>query len=125
MTQEHPATPVDLVRTAGTYTAVAASYDRLVVGTDVEDPLDLAMITHFLTRVGKGRGAELLDAGCGTGRMLTHLEQLDRSLQLTGVDLASGMVALARDHHPTRELGVAELAAMPFDDDHFDGVLCW
>lgn len=63
-----------IAQTRAAYTTVAASYDQLVVGTDFEDALDLAMIDHFLARVGKGRGAELLDAGCGTGRMLPHLE---------------------------------------------------
>jgi cyclopropane fatty-acyl-phospholipid synthase-like methyltransferase len=51
----------------------------------------MAMIQHLLSQVGVDRGAHLLDAGCGAGRMmLTYLEQLDPSLQLAGIGLAQG-----------------------------------
>lgn len=116
-------TATDQTRTA--YSTIATTYDELVGDTSFEAPIDLAMIQHFLSQVGVDRGAHLLDAGCGAGRMLTYLEQLDPSLQLTGIDLAPGMVRQARRNHPTRRIDEAALAALPHDDAHFDGVLSW
>lgn len=119
---------MDRTRTEQTrraYTTVAASYDELLADTRWEAAVDLAMVQHLLAQVGVGRGAHVLDAGCGSGRMLAYLEQLDSSLQLTGVDLAPGMVARARAHHPTRQIDEGDLAALPYGAGHFDGVLSW
>ena len=107
------------------YSAVATTYDRLLPDVRVEAAIDLAMVEHFLAQVGAGRGADLLDAGCGTGRMIAHLERLDPSLHLTGADLSPGMVARARAKHPTRRIDEADLAALPFGEAAFDGVLAW
>jgi len=78
--------PVEQTRTA--YDTVAAAYAELLGDTSFEADIDLAMVQHFLGRGGLHRGAHVLDAGCGAGRMLAYLEQLDPSLHLTGVDLS-------------------------------------
>ncbi len=107
------------------YSAVAETYDRLLPDVSFEAAVDLSMVAHFLVQVGAGRGADLLDAGCGTGRMMTYLERLDPSLHLTGSDLSPAMVARARAHHPTRRIDEADLAALPYGEATFDGVLGW
>lgn len=114
-----------LDQTRQAYSEVAASYVERVGDTSFEPALDLAMVGHFLAGVGVGRDAEVLDAGCGAGRMLTYLEQLDSSLDLTGADLAPGMVDQARARHPSRRIVEADLAALPFEAEQFDGVLSW
>jgi ubiquinone/menaquinone biosynthesis C-methylase UbiE len=107
------------------YTTVADSYDDLIPDTRFEAPIDLALVRHFLDLVGTGRSASILDAGCGAGRMMSYLERLDPTLDLTGADLAPGMVARARSRHPTRQIHEAELAVLPFADGQFDGLLSW
>lgn len=64
-------------------------------------------------------GARLLDAGCGSGRMLDELARYGR---VTGVDLSSEAVAAsrARGHDVVR----AAIEAMPFGDGAFDLVTC-
>lgn len=47
----------------------------------------------------------------------------DRGCWVTGVDLSPGMVAVARRDHPDLVARVASIAALPFPDDHFDGLL--
>jgi SAM-dependent methyltransferase len=63
--------------------------------------------------------ARLLDAGCGSGRMLDELARYGR---VTGVDLSSEAVAAsrARGHEVVR----AAIEAMPFADGTFDLVSC-
>jgi SAM-dependent methyltransferase len=62
-------------------------------------------------------GARLLDAGCGTGGIVTHLATRGRAV---GVDLSAEAVRLAR----ARDVAVAraELMALPFADGTFDCV---
>lgn len=115
--------PIEQIRTA--YDSVAASYSELLSDTSFEAEIDLAMIQHFLGRLVVQRSAHVLDAGCGAGRMLTYLEQLDPSLHLTGVDLAPSMVGHARARHPTRRIEEGDLAALPFGGAEFDGLLSW
>jgi SAM-dependent methyltransferase len=64
-------------------------------------------------------GARLLDAGCGSGRMLDELARYGR---VTGVDLSSEAVASARARG--HEVVRAAIEAMPFDEGTFDLVSC-
>ncbi|HWU20864.1 MAG TPA: class I SAM-dependent methyltransferase, partial [Nocardioides sp.] len=102
------------------YDAVAADYAALISDTSVESALELAMVDDFVTVVGDG---EVLDAGCGAGRMSRYLA--DRGVRVRGVDLSPGMVAMARRDHPDIDFGVGSLSALPYADATFDGVLLW
>lgn len=114
-----PSQRPDEVQTA--YDAVAADYAELLPDTRAEDPLDLAMVDAFLTRT-KDAG-EVLDAGCGAGRMSRYLA--DRGCQVVGVDLSPGMVDAGRQAHPDLDLSVASLHDLPFEDGRFAGALLW
>lgn len=116
---------VPIEETRAAYNTVAATYAELVGDTSFEAGIDLAMVEHFLQQVGINREAQVLDAGCGAGRMMTYLKQLDPSVQLTGIDLAPGMVARARRNHPDRRIEEGDLAALPFANAQFEGLLSW
>lgn len=105
------------------YDAVALQYAQLLPDTAVEPAIDLAMIAHFAAELGEG--ARVLDAGCGTGRMIAHLHSLGSGLSVTGLDLSPQMLEQARAAHPEARLVEGELAAMPFAEGEFDGVLAW
>jgi SAM-dependent methyltransferase len=64
-------------------------------------------------------GARLLDAGCGSGRMLDELARYGR---VWGVDLSSEAVAAARSRG--HEVVRAAIESMPFGDGAFDLVTC-
>lgn len=105
------------------YDTVAESYAQALPDTRAEAPLDLGVIAQFVDELPDGDGV-VLDAGCGTGRMLRHLAALGVS-PLAGVDLSPGMVAQARAAHPGMPVDVAGLAALPFADATVRGILCW
>lgn len=120
MRGEHSLGPeVSGVRRA--YDTVADDYARLLPDTRAETPLDLAMIEAFAERVCDAD--EVLDAGCGAGRMSRHLA--DRGCTMRGVDLSPGMVEAGRRAHPDLDLSVASLEDLPFEDGRFAGVLAW
>jgi SAM-dependent methyltransferase len=106
------------------YDVVAESYAEMIPDTRYEAAIDLAMVRHFVDGMPE-RPASVLDAGCGTGRMITFLTELDGALNVTGSDLSPGMIAQARSQHPDLDVVVAGHTALPFDDDRFDGVLAW
>ena len=116
-----PTPDADEVR--GFYDDVAPAYARLLPGPTAEEPLDLAMLDELVRRVSETPGRSVLDAGCGTGRMIPLLT--DAGLEVTGADLSPGMIAIARERHPSVRLEVAGLDALPFDDGSFDGVPAW
>ncbi|MGC5584556.1 methyltransferase domain-containing protein [Ornithinimicrobium sp. W1665] len=103
------------------YDLVADDYARLLPDTRAETTLDLAVLDVFVERVRDV--GELLDAGCGAGRIARHLT--DRGCRVRGVDLSPRLVAAGRRTHPDLDLSVASLAELPFEDDRFAGVMAW
>jgi SAM-dependent methyltransferase len=113
-------------RTNGTrhlYATVAATYAQVLPDTRYEAPLDLGMVDHFIAGLPEAE-LPVLDAGCGTGRMLDYLS--DRGIaSLVGCDLSPEMLAYARAAHPTVPLEVADLRDLPYADASFRAILCW
>jgi ubiquinone/menaquinone biosynthesis C-methylase UbiE len=64
-------------------------------------------------------GARVLDAGCGTGRMLSDLPEYDR----VGLDLNPGVLELARRLDAHVDWVEGSITALPFTDAAFDAVL--
>ena len=101
---------------------MADSYVQIVPDTSLEADGDLRLISDFVEMLP---GREVLDAGCGGGRMITYLQSLDDRLAIDGVDLSPRMVDHARRAHPSRRIRVGDLAGLPHPDDSVDGVLAW
>lgn len=104
------------------YDDVAISYAELVQNTDPEANLNLMMVQELVKSLPSS--AQVLDAGCGAGRMITYLDSL-APLVIEGCDISPSMIELARQSHPDRRFVVADLRSLPFDDASFDGVLAW
>jgi ubiquinone/menaquinone biosynthesis C-methylase UbiE len=77
------------------------------------------VLVHYLDPLPNG--AKLLDVGCGTGNLL---RRLGARFVCAGCDPAEEMLRRARARNPGVELKVAPAEKLPFEDDHFDAVLC-
>ncbi|MEX2316902.1 MAG: class I SAM-dependent methyltransferase [Pirellulales bacterium] len=69
----------------------------------------------------------ILDVGSGAGQIIQHLlEFADPAAQITGVDLSQQMLQRARRRLKSDRpaLVAADLSALPFADDSFDGITC-
>lgn len=115
--------PFDPAAVRAAYDTVAGTYAAHLPDTRAEAPIDLAMVDSFVEAVGVAAAVQVLDAGCGAGRMSRYLA--DRGLNVQGIDLSPGMVSEARRAHPDLSFAVAPLTAIPFPDNTFDGVLLW
>lgn len=105
------------------YDTVAEDFARILPGLDAETTLDIAMINDFADRCTASMLGPVLDAGCGAGRVSVHLAA--RGLEVFGVDLSPGMVAVARRTHPQLRFDVGALDALPVPDTSLGGLLAW
>ncbi|ADL45122.1 class I SAM-dependent methyltransferase [Micromonospora aurantiaca] len=112
--------PAWLVETRAAYDTVAEDYARLLPDV-VEPPLDRALLAAFAETVGPGR--PVLEVGCGTGRVTAHLHRL--GLDICGVDLSPGMVAVARRAYPDLRFEVGSLAELTAPDGSLAGLVSW
>ncbi|MDN5755179.1 MAG: class I SAM-dependent methyltransferase [Micrococcaceae bacterium] len=115
-----PSRPAPTARIA--YDLVAADYARLLPDTAAEAAADREVLGRFSAAVPDH--GPILDAGCGTGRLLGHLRDLGHH-DLAGVDFSPGMIDQARRGHPGASFTVAELAGLPYPANSFEGVLAW
>ena len=65
----------------------------------------------------------MADVGCGTGRITGYLAGL--GIDVVGIDLSPGMVAVARDAHPSLRFEVGSMDALDLADEAVAGVLAW
>lgn len=71
------------------------------------------------------RGARILDAGCGPGRVGARLAELTHTV--VGVDLDPVLIAAAREDHPGPTWLVADLAELDLSSttpSEFDAIVC-
>ena len=105
------------------YDAIALEYaDRFRTELDAK-PLDRAMLAAFAERVRAAGAGPVVDLGCGPGRVTAHLCSL--GLAVSGIDLSSVMVALARQAHPGLKFDVGSMDALDLADGSLAGIVAW
>lgn len=112
-----------LAAVRSTYDLVAESYASLLPDAGFEAPVDRGMIEAFVAHVTDGSARSVVDAGCGTGRMTRLLASL--GVDVSGIDVSGGMIAVARRSNPELSFEVGELADLPFTDMQLGGVFAW
>jgi SAM-dependent methyltransferase len=68
-----------------------------------------------------GKGASILDLGCGNGRALKYL--VDKGFQGVGVDVSEKMIRLARKHVPKGKFLKKDFGELDFKEGSFDAVI--
>jgi ubiquinone/menaquinone biosynthesis C-methylase UbiE len=76
------------------------------------DDLEVGLVERY------GRGASVLEVGCGTGLLLDRVRRF--AGEAFGLDLSRGMLALARERR--LEVVQGSVTHLPFPDDRFDVV---
>ena len=99
-----------------TYTRMASGYDAFF------SPVTALATPALLDAAAVGPGVRVLDVACRPGRVAAQAAA--RGEVATGVDLAPGMVALARSRHPGIAFREAEAEALPFSEGAFDALAC-
>ena len=79
------------------------------------------MIEPLLDAAGVGPGVRVLDVATGPGYAAGRAAE--RGARAVGVDIAAGMVEIARRAHPELEFRVGDAEALPFGDAEFDAVV--
>jgi len=107
--------------------AVPNDYDSFAEAYSAENEANLFNAYYerpaTLALAGDVAGRRILDAGCGSGPLLTALR--DRGAIVTGIDTSAGMLKLARQRlGDEADLRVADLGGpLPFPDATFDDVV--
>jgi ubiquinone/menaquinone biosynthesis C-methylase UbiE len=73
-----------------------------------------------LERTGVGPDTRYLDVGCGGGGAVQLAAA--RGAQVSGIDAADTLLAIARERTPKGDFHIGDLEALPFDDATFDVV---
>jgi ubiquinone/menaquinone biosynthesis C-methylase UbiE len=86
-----------------------------------QEPVFRPLWEAALDAVRLQRGAEFLDAGCGTGGAC--LVAAERGAVVHGVDPSVNMLTIARERMPTADFRIGEIENLPFPNAQFDSVI--
>lgn len=103
----------------GSYDLVAEEYARQIYDELQHKPLDRQLLTRFADSV---RGAGLTcDLGCGPGHVARYLQSC--GIEVCGVDLAPGMITMARKLNPGITFEQGDMLALPVKDAQWAGIV--
>ncbi|WP_219462675.1 class I SAM-dependent methyltransferase [Nonomuraea rhizosphaerae] len=108
-----------LHETRTSYDAVAADYVAFAQNDLDTKPFDRVFL-HAFAEVVRGTVA---DVGCGTGRVTALLDSL--GVDVFGVDLSPGMLAVARELYPHLRFDEGSMTGLDIKDGALGGVMAY
>lgn len=96
----------------------APAYDAAVLQRMVYQPAQ----DEVLAQLREHNARQIADIACGTGIFADRIQR-ELQAQVTGVDMAEGMLAQARARSSKVEWVIAPAEKLPFDDDSLDAVV--
>ena len=101
---------------------VRMSYDRLAPAyAEARVGIDHPELEWLQSRLDDG--SSVLDVGCGAGEPITQL--LAKRFAVTGVDVSSEMIRLARANVPRASFVQSDVTSVEFDNSTFDAVVAF
>jgi SAM-dependent methyltransferase len=88
--------------------------------TYIQEPMSIPLWTAMLNAAEVGPGTSFLDAGCGGGG--ASVLAAKRGARVAGLDVAEGLIMVARDRVPEGDFRVGDIEILPFEDGMFDVV---
>jgi SAM-dependent methyltransferase len=105
------------------YDTIAAEYQARFGHELTARPLDRGMMAGFAELVAAAGLGPVADIGSGTGRVAAYLASL--GVSVSGIDLSSQTVAVARDLYPALRFEVGSMLDLDLPDASLGGVLAW
>src|SRR3954452_7938355 len=100
----------------------AAGWEEQVSGyEDFFEPITTRLVGPLLDAAEVDRGTRVLDVASGPGHVAAAAAE--RGAFVIGVDIAEGMLSLARRRHPQLDFRFGDAEALPFADGSFDAVV--
>jgi SAM-dependent methyltransferase len=115
--------PTYVTDTRASYNAIAADYAAMFRTEFDENVLGRALLTAFAEHVTRAGGGPVLELGSGPGQVTAYLRRL--GLDAAGVELSTGMLAIARAEHPGTPFEEGQLAAVDRPDGSLAGLVAW
>ena len=106
---------------AGVYDRVAGAYAERYFTELERKPFDRELLDRFAADL-RGRGP-VCDLGCGPGHVGRYLAE--RGVEVIGVDLSPGMVALARQLNPGLRFERGDMLALALSDASLAGLVAF
>jgi len=105
------------------FKTVEESYDKM--GEAYHNTRNNEKFNSELERFAKllPDAGHILDSGCGVGKPVSQF-MTQRGFQVTGVDISSKMIELAKENVPEGEFYQMNILEMDFQDNSFDGIIC-
>lgn len=97
------------------YLSVHRSSNREQLGIIAQD---------VIQKLSLKKGETLLDAGCGSGVLLSELVKLTGAIG-RGIDFSEKEIEIAKSYSPSIPFEVASVESIPFPANSFDKVLCY
>lgn len=114
---------MDIRQTRIAYDTVAAEYAGLLENNLAENPYDRAILGLFADLVLVSGAGQVVDLGCGPGRITAHLIAL--GVEAFGIDLSPTMVAVARQRYPGLRFAEGDITRLDIADGSLVGAAAW
>ena len=85
---------------------------------DLQERTAQPVYKAVLDRTGVNASTRYLDVGCGSG-MAAHMAA-ERGAQVSGIDAAEALLAIARERTPGGDFRLADIESLPFANKSFD-----
>jgi SAM-dependent methyltransferase len=89
---------------------------------ELAEPQNRKLFEELLDLAGAGPGTRVLDVACGSGYAAALAA--GRGAKVTGVDIATALLEIARERTPDGTFLEGEMDALPLEDAQFDVVTC-
>lgn len=101
---------------------ITAFFDAMAENWDENQERNENAISFILTKGGITNGVKVLDVACGTGILFP--DYISRGAKVTGIDISSEMLGIAKDKFPDTELICADAETYVFDKK-YDAVMIY